>query len=53
MDKMLGKKRYIAIFVMPALLLFLCFVVAPLVVTGIYSLFEYDWSRYYEILRIK
>jgi raffinose/stachyose/melibiose transport system permease protein len=42
MDKMLGKKRYIAIFVMPALLLFLCFVVAPLVVTGIYSLFEYD-----------
>lgn len=42
MDKMLGKKRYIAIFVLPALLLFLCFVVAPLVVTGIYSLFEYD-----------
>lgn len=42
MDKMLGKKRYIAIFVLPALLLFLCFVVAPLAVTGIYSLFEYD-----------
>ncbi|ROR27202.1 carbohydrate ABC transporter membrane protein 1 (CUT1 family) [Mobilisporobacter senegalensis] len=42
MDKMLGKKRYIAIFVLPALLLFLCFVVAPLFVTGIYSLFEYD-----------
>lgn len=42
MDKMLGKKRYIAIFVLPAFLLFLCFVVAPLVVTGIYSLFEYD-----------
>lgn len=42
MDKMLGKKRYIAIFVLPALILFICFVVAPLVVTGIYSLFEYD-----------
>lgn len=42
MDRMLGKKRYIAIFVLPALLLFICFVVAPLVATGIYSLFEYD-----------
>ena len=42
MDKMLGKKRYIAIFVLPSFILFICFVVAPLVVTGIYSLFEYD-----------
>lgn len=42
MDKMLGKKRYVALFVLPALLFFLCFVVAPLFVTGIYSLFEYD-----------
>lgn len=42
MDRMLGKKHYIAVFVMPALLLFLCFVVAPLIVSGIYSLFEYD-----------
>lgn len=42
MDKMLGKKRYIAVFVLPALILFICFVVAPLAATGIYSLFEYD-----------
>jgi raffinose/stachyose/melibiose transport system permease protein len=42
MDKMLGSKRYITIFILPALLLFLCFVVAPLIATGFYSLFEYD-----------
>ncbi|HCL02459.1 MAG TPA: sugar ABC transporter permease [Lachnoclostridium phytofermentans] len=42
MDRMLGKKRTIAFFILPALLLFLCFVVAPLVASGIYSLFEYD-----------
>lgn len=42
MEKMLGKKRYILLFVMPALLMFLCFVVAPLITTGIYSLFQYD-----------
>lgn len=42
MDRMLGKKRYIVIFVLPALLLFICFTVAPLIVTGTYSLFEYD-----------
>jgi raffinose/stachyose/melibiose transport system permease protein len=42
MNKMLGKKRHIIIFIMPALLLFVCFVIAPLLTTGIYSLFEYD-----------
>ena len=42
MEKMLGKKRYIAVFVLPALLMFACFVIAPLLTTGIYSLFEYD-----------
>lgn len=42
MDRMLGKKRTIAFFLLPALLLFLSFVVAPLVASGIYSLFEYD-----------
>lgn len=42
MDRMLGKKRYVAIFVLPALLIFICFVVAPLITSGIYSLFEYD-----------
>lgn len=42
MDKILGKKRYIALFVLPALLIFVCFVIAPLMVTGFYSLFEYD-----------
>lgn len=42
MDRMLGRKRYILLFVLPALLIFLCFVVAPLITTGVYSLFEYD-----------
>jgi len=42
MDKMLGKKRYVAIFVLPALLIFLGFVMIPLVISGTYSLFEYD-----------
>ncbi|MDD3206506.1 MAG: sugar ABC transporter permease [Lachnospiraceae bacterium] len=42
MDRMLGKKRYIAVFVLPALLLFLVFGIAPLITTGVYSLFDYD-----------
>jgi raffinose/stachyose/melibiose transport system permease protein len=42
MNKMLGRKRYVAIFVLPALLIFLCFVMIPLVISGTYSLFEYD-----------
>lgn len=42
MDKMLGKKRYVALFVLPALLLFVGFVLIPLITTGIYSLFDYD-----------
>lgn len=42
MNKMLGRKRYVAIFVLPALFMFLCFVAAPLVVSGFYSLYEYD-----------
>jgi raffinose/stachyose/melibiose transport system permease protein len=42
MDRILGKKRYIAVFVLPTLLIFLGFVVVPLITTGIYSLFDYD-----------
>lgn len=42
MDKMLGRKRYIAVFVLPALLIFLGFTIAPLITSGVYSLFEYD-----------
>lgn len=42
MDKMLGKKRYIAAFVLPAMIIFVGFVLIPLIVTGFYSLFEYD-----------
>lgn len=42
MNNMLGKRHYIAIFVMPALSIFLCFVLIPLTLSGIYSLFEYD-----------
>lgn len=53
MDRMLGQKRYIAIFIMPALLLFLCFVVAPLIVTGFYSLFEYDGIGTMEFLGLR
>lgn len=42
MDKMLGKKTNIAIFVLPALILFVAFSIIPLITSGIYSLFEYD-----------
>ena len=42
MNKMLGKSRYVAIFVLPALITFLCFVLIPLILSGTYSLFEYD-----------
>lgn len=42
MDKMLAKKRYIAVFVLPALLMFVGFVLLPLIISGTYSLFEYD-----------
>lgn len=42
MDRILGKKRYIAVFILPTLLIFLGFVVVPLITTGIYSLFDYD-----------
>ena len=39
MEKMLGNKKYILIFILPALLLFLGFTLIPLV---IYSFFEYN-----------
>ncbi len=42
MDRMLGKKRYISLFLLPALVLFIVFVIIPLVVSGFYSLFTYD-----------
>lgn len=42
MKRMLGRKRYIAAFVLPALLLFIAFTLIPLLVSGFYSLFEYD-----------
>lgn len=42
MDKLLSNKKYIAIFVLPALLLFLLIVILPLLTTGFYSLLEYD-----------
>lgn len=42
MEKMLGKKRHIAVFVLPALILFIAFSIIPLITSGIYSLFEYD-----------
>lgn len=42
MNKMLGSKRYVAVFVLPAMLIFVSFVLIPLLVSGAYSLFEYD-----------
>ncbi len=42
MEKMLGKKRHIAVFVLPALLIFVVFSIIPLITSGLYSLFEYD-----------
>lgn len=42
MEKMLGNKGYIAIFVLPAFLIFTGFVLVPLCISGFYSLFEYD-----------
>ena len=42
MNKMLGKKSYVAIFVLPALLIFMSFVLIPLIISATYSLFDYD-----------
>lgn len=53
MNKMLGKKRYVAVFVLPAMLVFLCFVLLPLVITGAYSLFEYDGIGTMKFLGLK
>ena len=42
MNKLLGNKKYVAVFVLPALLVFVGFILIPLVMSGAYSLFEYD-----------
>lgn len=42
MNKMLGRKSYVAVFVLPALLIFTCFTIAPLIASFVYSLFNYD-----------
>ena len=42
MNKMLGKKSYVACFVLPALILFISFTIIPLFISGTYSLFQYD-----------
>lgn len=39
---MLGSKKYAAVFVLPALLVFVGFILIPLIMSGFYSLFEYD-----------
>lgn len=44
MDKILKRKRYIAIFILPSLLLFLFVVIVPLCITAYYSLLEYNGS---------
>lgn len=53
MDKMLSSKKHIALFVLPALLLFLLIVLLPLLTTGAYSLFEYDGMGKMEFLGLK
>ena len=47
MNKMLGNKKYILIFILPALVLFIGFTLIPLITSGIYSFFEYngDWEQ--------
>ncbi len=42
MDKVLSNKKYVAMFVLPAFIMFAGFTLIPLLMTGIYSLFEYD-----------
>ena len=42
MEKMLGNKKYILIFILPALLLFFGFTLIPLITSGVYSFFEYN-----------
>lgn len=42
MNKLLSNKLYIAIFTLPALLMFVCFILIPLFVTGVYGLCDYD-----------
>jgi raffinose/stachyose/melibiose transport system permease protein len=42
MNNMLGKKSFVACFVLPALILFISFSMIPLFISGAYSLFQYD-----------
>lgn len=53
MDKLLGKKSYIALFVLPALIIFIGFVVIPLITSGFYSLFEYNGIGKMKFLGVK
>jgi len=39
---MLGKKGNVMVFVLPALLMFLGFILIPLIISALYSLFKYD-----------
>lgn len=42
LNKYLGDKKYIALFVLPALLVFVLFAIVPLFITAYYSLFNYN-----------
>ena len=42
MQKLYSNKKYIAVFVLPAFLAFLCIGVVPLFITGYYGLFDYN-----------
>ena len=53
MDRMLSKKGYIMLFVVPALLVFLIFVAAQIVATGVYSLTEYNGISNMEFVGLK
>ncbi|MDD3140052.1 MAG: sugar ABC transporter permease [Lachnospiraceae bacterium] len=53
MNKLLGKKRYVAVFVLPAMVIFVCFVLIPLLMSGGYSLFKYDGIGTMKFLGLK
>ena len=42
MQKLYSNKLYIAVFVLPAFLAFVCIGIIPLFITGYYGLFDYD-----------
>ncbi len=42
MNRLLGNKLHIAVFILPSLIIFVCVAIIPLLITSFYSMFEYD-----------